>query len=83
MIGLDELWFGFKHQWARLICNLIGCIVRHYSSAYMPDDYHSPDYCERCDACHDIYNVETTPWPLIYPQESMIGKLKSKLGGTR
>jgi hypothetical protein len=62
-----------KHAFARLVCRLFGCDVDSYSSAYMPDDYNAPDYCKRCGACHDVYNIETTDYPIIYEGESLVG----------
>lgn len=67
----------FTRYVKRLVCLLKGCDIHSYSSAYMPDDYNAPNYCERCGACHDVYQIESTDYSLIYKQESIIGWIHS------
>lgn len=65
----------FSRYIKRIWCVLFGCDIRWYSSAYMPDDYNSPDYCKRCGACHDVYGIETTDYDLLYPSETKLGSI--------
>jgi hypothetical protein len=78
-MGIDEWVFAIKHRWARLICRLIGCDIHSYRNSRMPDDWTPTDNCIRCSACHDVYNIESTDFDLIYPCESIAGKRKTKM----
>jgi len=59
----------------RLRCLLSGCDIHSYSSAYMPDDYSPPDYCKRCEACDDVYGIESTDYRIKYQVETFGGYL--------
>ena len=63
----------------RIPCVIWGCDEKHESDWNMPDDYHAPSYCERCGACHDVYNIETTPWPLICKGDGFVTTLSEWL----
>jgi len=60
------LKYLFTRYIKRIVCLVKGCELRWYSSAYMPDDYHSPCYCKRCEACDDVYQIESTDYEIIY-----------------
>jgi hypothetical protein len=65
-------WFYVRYI-KRVKCVLLGCDITWHRSAYMPMDYDPPSYCKRCEACHDVYGMETTDYPVIYPEETRIG----------
>jgi hypothetical protein len=62
----DDLKFIILHYWNRIICFFVGCDIHSYSDYNMPEDWTSPDYCKRCDACHDVYGYDTTSDELFY-----------------
>jgi hypothetical protein len=57
----------FRTIWTikRTRCFIKGCGQSHESSWNMPDDWHSPTSCNYCDACDDVYDVESTPYHII------------------
>jgi hypothetical protein len=63
----------------RISCVIEGCDEERGNSWNMPDDYNPPVYCKRCGACHDVYNIETTPWPLIYKGDGFMTALSEWL----
>jgi len=73
---IDEIIYFIKHIFARMVCYIVGCDIHQYSDYNMPEDWTSPDYCKRCDACHDVYGFETTDFELIYPCETFFGRIK-------
>lgn len=66
--------FLWKVGWLykRTICLFNGCDISYQSSWNMPDDWHSPEYCDRCDACDDVYGIEETPYRVLYKSDGFI-----------
>ena len=73
--SLGTIIFRIRLSFKRIPCVIKGCDEEYGNSWNMPDDYHAPVYCKRCGACHDVYNIETTPWPLIYKGDGFMTTL--------
>jgi len=61
----------------RLKCLFLGCKEAYEANdGYMPDDWNSPTYCKRCMAEDDPYGVTSTPFHVLYSQDSFWQRLK-------
>jgi hypothetical protein len=76
MNKISELKWRMVFLAKRLRCLFLGCVERHESGWNMPDDWHSPTFCERCDASFDVYGYESTPYHLLTTSDSFIQRLK-------
>ena len=74
-----ELFFRIGLAIKRIKCVLYGCWETYGSNWNMPDDWHSPVSCKRCDACEDVYGVEDTPWELLSDSDSFWYRLSKWL----
>lgn len=76
---MNYIFFRIKLAITRIPCLLYGCKEASYCNGNMPDDYNDPVYCKRCGAVFDVYNIESTSYPLMYGVDTFLTRLSEWL----